>query len=69
MGCQVGGGEVGDVGVERTEEDHRGGLENAAEDALGEDAGVAGARGLGKEGWVDRFHAEGLCWWAVHEDV
>lgn len=67
--CEVGGGEVGDVGVQRAEQNDGGRLENATEDALGEDAGVAGARGLGEEGWVDGFDAERLCGWAVHEDV
>jgi hypothetical protein len=44
-------------------------LQDAADQTGLEDAGVARTGAFAEEGWVDGFDAEGLRWWAVHEDV
>jgi hypothetical protein len=44
-------------------------LQDATDQTGLQDAGVAWTWAFAKESWVDGFDAEGLGWWAVHEDV
>ena len=69
MSYEVVGSEIANVSPEGAEENDKTGLEDAANEPRGEHSGVAGPRGLGQEGWIDGFNAQGLGRWAIHEDV
>lgn len=66
---QVFVGQIGDVGEERSEHDYYGGLQDAADQARLQHARVAWPGAFAEQGGVNGLDAEGLCGWAVHEDV